>query len=83
MTRTPHARPDEATLEDLRSAFPAEWREPALGHPAVEAWEAANGVSPTGRSSPRSATVSAGKTNMVHVILAGFARAEDILTWVI
>ncbi|MCX5582101.1 hypothetical protein [Streptomyces erythrochromogenes] len=24
-----------------------------------------------------------GKTNMVHVILAGFARAEDILTWVI
>ncbi|MGW1775679.1 hypothetical protein [Streptomyces sp. NPDC002104] len=24
-----------------------------------------------------------GKTNMVHVILAGFARADDILTWVI
>ncbi|MGW0083989.1 hypothetical protein [Streptomyces sp. NPDC003393] len=24
-----------------------------------------------------------GKTNMVHSILAGFARAEDILTWVI
>ncbi|OEJ32666.1 hypothetical protein [Streptomyces subrutilus] len=24
-----------------------------------------------------------GKTNMVHVILAGFARAKDILTWVI
>ncbi|MGW1351240.1 hypothetical protein ACWCQE_18470 [Streptomyces sp. NPDC002409] len=24
-----------------------------------------------------------GKTNMVHTILAGFARAEDILTWVI
>ncbi|OKI67443.1 hypothetical protein [Streptomyces sp. MJM1172] len=24
-----------------------------------------------------------GKTNMVHVILAGFARAEDMLTWVI
>ncbi|MFJ8005568.1 hypothetical protein [Streptomyces fagopyri] len=24
-----------------------------------------------------------GKTNMVHCILAGFARAEDILTWVI
>nr|WSZ16295.1 hypothetical protein OH837_24765 [Streptomyces canus] len=24
-----------------------------------------------------------GKTNMVHAILAGFARAEDILTWVI
>ncbi|WP_328673454.1 hypothetical protein OG905_18915 [Streptomyces sp. NBC_00322] len=24
-----------------------------------------------------------GKTNMVHVILAGFARAEDVLTWVI
>lgn len=24
-----------------------------------------------------------GKTNMVHVILAGFARATDILTWVI
>ncbi|MFH9211448.1 hypothetical protein [Streptomyces globisporus] len=24
-----------------------------------------------------------GKTNMVHVILAGFARASDVLTWVI
>ncbi|MEU6216701.1 hypothetical protein ABZ845_04135 [Streptomyces sp. NPDC047022] len=24
-----------------------------------------------------------GKTNMVHMILAGFARAEDMLTWVI
>lgn len=24
-----------------------------------------------------------GKTNMVHVILAGFARATDVLTWVI
>ncbi|NEA43513.1 hypothetical protein [Streptomyces sp. SID11385] len=24
-----------------------------------------------------------GKTNMVHLILAGFARAEDLLTWVI
>ncbi|MFD9368937.1 hypothetical protein ACFWA6_14730 [Streptomyces sp. NPDC060020] len=24
-----------------------------------------------------------GKTNMVHIILAGFARAEDMLTWVI
>ncbi|MGW7381606.1 hypothetical protein [Streptomyces sp. NPDC054794] len=24
-----------------------------------------------------------GKTNMVHAILAGFARAEDLLTWVI
>ncbi|WP_326650962.1 hypothetical protein [Streptomyces sp. NBC_01750] len=24
-----------------------------------------------------------GKTNMIHVILAGFARAEDVLTWVI
>ncbi|MGW0794025.1 hypothetical protein [Streptomyces sp. NPDC002692] len=24
-----------------------------------------------------------GKTNMVHCILAGFARAEDVLTWVI
>ncbi|MET8074894.1 hypothetical protein [Streptomyces sp. NPDC005303] len=24
-----------------------------------------------------------GKTNMVHAILAGFARAEDVLTWVI
>ncbi|MET8102957.1 hypothetical protein ABZV29_42155 [Streptomyces sp. NPDC005236] len=24
-----------------------------------------------------------GKTNMIHTILAGFARAEDVLTWVI
>ncbi len=24
-----------------------------------------------------------GKTNMVHTILAGFARAEDVLTWII
>ncbi|WP_030657781.1 MULTISPECIES: hypothetical protein [Streptomyces] len=44
MTRTPDARPDEDTLEGLRSAFPPEWREPALGYPAVEAWEAANDV---------------------------------------
>ncbi|WP_046780053.1 SMI1/KNR4 family protein [Streptomyces yangpuensis] len=44
MTRTPDPRPDEATLEDLRSAFPAERREPALGYPAVEAWETENGV---------------------------------------
>lgn len=44
VTRTPDPRPDEAILEGLRSAFPAEKREPALGYPAVEAWEAANGV---------------------------------------
>ncbi|MFG2340709.1 SMI1/KNR4 family protein [Streptomyces yangpuensis] len=44
MTRTPDPRPDEATLEDLRSAFPAERREPALGYPSVEEWEAENGV---------------------------------------
>lgn len=44
MTRTPDRRPDDAALAGLRSAFPAEWREPALGYPAVETWEAANGV---------------------------------------
>ncbi|MFE7183095.1 SMI1/KNR4 family protein [Streptomyces erythrochromogenes] len=44
MTRTPDPRPDEATLEDLRAAVPAARREPALGYPAVEAWEAENGV---------------------------------------
>ncbi|MFJ9939984.1 SMI1/KNR4 family protein [Streptomyces erythrochromogenes] len=44
MTRTPDPRPDEATLEELRAAVPAARREPALGYAAVEAWEAANGV---------------------------------------
>ncbi|MBM9508009.1 SMI1/KNR4 family protein [Streptomyces sp. KK5PA1] len=28
----------------MRSAFPPEWREPALGHEAVAAWEADSGV---------------------------------------
>lgn len=37
-------RPAEATLDFLRSAFPMEWREPALGREAVAAWEAENGV---------------------------------------
>ncbi|WP_405420433.1 SMI1/KNR4 family protein [Streptomyces erythrochromogenes] len=44
MTKTPDPRPDEATLEELRAAVPAARREPALGYPAVEAWEAENGV---------------------------------------
>lgn len=42
MTVTPDQRPDEATLGLLRSAFPPEWREPALGYEAVEVWEAEN-----------------------------------------
>ncbi|MFE4515572.1 SMI1/KNR4 family protein [Kitasatospora sp. NPDC056783] len=41
---TPDDRPDEATLDFLRSAFPAEWREPVLGHDGVAAWEAENRV---------------------------------------
>ncbi|MGC5008809.1 SMI1/KNR4 family protein [Streptomyces sp. NBC_00353] len=44
MTTTHDQRPAEATLDFLRSAFPLEWREPALGHEAVAAWEAENGV---------------------------------------
>lgn len=44
MTATRDQRPDEATLDFLRSAFPPEWREPALGHEAVAAWEAENRV---------------------------------------
>ncbi|MEU6406156.1 SMI1/KNR4 family protein [Streptomyces sp. NPDC046985] len=37
-------RPAEATLAFLRDAFPPERRAPALGHEAVAAWEAENGV---------------------------------------
>lgn len=44
MTATHNQRPAEATVDFLRFAFPLEWREPALGHEAVEAWEAENGV---------------------------------------
>ncbi len=40
----PDQRPDEATLEFLRIAFQPQWREPALGHEAVSAWESANRV---------------------------------------
>ncbi|MFD8955013.1 SMI1/KNR4 family protein [Streptomyces xanthophaeus] len=41
---SPDQRPDEATLEFLRSAFEPEWREPALGYEAVSTWEAENGA---------------------------------------
>lgn len=41
---TPDQRPDEASGGLLRSAFPPEWREQPLGHPAVEAWELENKV---------------------------------------
>ncbi|MGG7569771.1 SMI1/KNR4 family protein [Streptomyces sirii] len=44
MTTRPDQRPDEATLDALRSAFAPEWREPALGHAGVAAWEAENRV---------------------------------------
>ncbi|MFE6909874.1 SMI1/KNR4 family protein [Streptomyces erythrochromogenes] len=44
MTRTSDPRPDEAVLDGLRAAVPAPRREPPLGYPAVEAWEAENGV---------------------------------------
>ncbi|MFJ7910173.1 SMI1/KNR4 family protein [Kitasatospora sp. NPDC096204] len=44
MTTTPDLRPGELTLDFLRSAFAPEWREPALGHDEVEAWEAENRV---------------------------------------
>ncbi|MYV39756.1 SMI1/KNR4 family protein [Streptomyces sp. SID1328] len=39
MAAAPDQRPSEVTLAFLRSAFPQEWREPALGHKAVTAWE--------------------------------------------
>jgi len=41
---SPDQRPDDATLEFLRSAFEPEWREPPLGYEAVEAWESEHGV---------------------------------------
>ncbi|WP_442813545.1 hypothetical protein [Streptomyces sp. NBC_01244] len=41
---SPDQCPDEAVLELLRSAFEPEWREPALGHEAVSAWEAEHGA---------------------------------------
>ncbi|MEU5659988.1 SMI1/KNR4 family protein [Streptomyces sp. NPDC047737] len=44
MTETHDQRPGEATLDFLHSAFPPEWREPALGHEAVAAWERENRV---------------------------------------
>lgn len=44
MTVAPDQHPSEATLDFLRSAFPLEWREPALGREAVATWEAENGV---------------------------------------
>ncbi|MFI2645559.1 SMI1/KNR4 family protein [Streptomyces sp. NPDC018610] len=44
VTDTPDQRPAEAVLAFLRAAFPPEWREPALGHEAVAAWEAENRV---------------------------------------
>jgi hypothetical protein len=44
VTATPDQRPDEATLDFLRSAFAPEWREPALGHEGVARWEAENRV---------------------------------------
>ncbi|MFB7113416.1 SMI1/KNR4 family protein [Streptomyces sp. NPDC056190] len=44
MTDARDQHPAEATLDFLRSAFPSEWREPALGHEAVAAWEAENRV---------------------------------------
>ncbi|WP_333776969.1 SMI1/KNR4 family protein [Streptomyces sp. IBSBF 3136] len=44
MTDIRDLRPDEATLDFLRSAFPPEWREPALGLEAVAEWEQENGV---------------------------------------
>ncbi|MET8637349.1 SMI1/KNR4 family protein [Streptomyces sp. NPDC004096] len=43
-TTSPDQRPDEATLEFLRSAFEPAWREPALGDESVSAWESENGV---------------------------------------
>ncbi|MFI8194452.1 SMI1/KNR4 family protein [Streptomyces sp. NPDC085946] len=44
MTATSDQRPGEATLDFLRSAFPPEGREPALGHEAVAEWERENRV---------------------------------------
>ncbi|NEC65973.1 SMI1/KNR4 family protein [Streptomyces sp. SID9727] len=41
-TRDPH--PADATLDFLRSVFPPEWREPALGQGAVSDWERDNAV---------------------------------------
>ncbi|MGW2960794.1 SMI1/KNR4 family protein [Streptomyces sp. NPDC001220] len=43
-TTSPDQRPDEATLEFLRSVFEPEWREPALGDDAVSVWESENSV---------------------------------------
>ncbi|MFD4977512.1 SMI1/KNR4 family protein [Streptomyces sp. NPDC058424] len=43
-TTSPDQGPAEATLEFLRSAIATEWREPALGHDGVSAWESEHGV---------------------------------------
>ncbi|MGW2555366.1 SMI1/KNR4 family protein [Streptomyces sp. NPDC001635] len=45
MTATsPDQHPAEEILEFLRSAIATEWREPALGHDGVSAWESEHGV---------------------------------------
>lgn len=44
MSTTPDQRPDDATVDFLRSAFAPEWREPPLGQEGVVAWEAENRV---------------------------------------
>ncbi|MEU0335999.1 SMI1/KNR4 family protein [Streptomyces sp. NPDC006193] len=42
MTNVRDQRPSEATVDFLRSAFPPQWREPALAEEAVAEWEREN-----------------------------------------
>ncbi|MER5665523.1 hypothetical protein [Streptomyces mirabilis] len=63
---------DYGTLS-LLSGIPWGYRTNAASILAYLREQCALVVGPTG----------SGKTNMVHTILAGFARAEDVLTWVI
>ncbi|MGW1489701.1 hypothetical protein [Streptomyces sp. NPDC002402] len=65
--------PSEYGALSIHTGFPWGYRTNAEEILAYLREQCALVVGPTG----------SGKTNMVHVILAGFARAEDVLTWVI
>ncbi|WP_460067135.1 hypothetical protein [Streptomyces sp. YKOK-I1] len=65
--------PDDYSVLSLHTGIPWGYRTNAQQILAYLREQCALIVGPTG----------SGKTNMVHNILAGFARAEDVLTWVI
>lgn len=65
--------PDDYGPLSIHTGIPWGFRTNGDDVPAYLREQCALVVGPTG----------SGKTNMLHTILAGFARAEDVLTWVI